>query len=400
MSRRSSFGYNSYNTRAYSTGSRSSKRTHNPNKMILIISVAALFFTAASMFVVYYFLLGGNKMINNKAPETSTIQTSQKIKDISEGSQTSKQVSEESSEPEKEGHDDGNVFIYDSQGYEKFYGSEDSAKNYAELISSIKETLGDKINVFNMVVPTHAAFGLPKKYLDTMSDEKENIDTIYSSMSDGVKTIDVYKAEKEHKSEYIYFKTDTNWTALGAYYAYEAYCETAGLKPTDISELSTGTIENFKGSLYHATITDENPDGNKELAKNEDTVTYYNMNNVESCLLLENGKWEEEEVPLIAYFASGVNSYSAFIWGDNPYMKISTSQKTGRKLCVIKDSYGCALVPFLTDNYDEIFVVDPRYYEGNTLDYVKENGYTDVLIINNIMSANTSVRLSEIRTII
>jgi len=200
MSRRSSFGYNSYNTRAYSTGSRSPKRNHNPNKMILIISVAALFFTAASMFGVYYFLLGGNKMINNKTPETSTIQTSQKIKDVSEGSQTSKQVSEESSEPEKEGYDDGNVFIYDSQGYEKFYGSEDSAKNYAELISSIKETLGDKINVFNMVVPTHAAFGLPKKYLDTMSDEKENIDTIYSSMSDGVKTIDVYKAEKEHKS--------------------------------------------------------------------------------------------------------------------------------------------------------------------------------------------------------
>ena len=158
MSRRSSFGYNSYNTRAYSTGSRSPKRNHNPNKMILIISVAALFFTAASMFGVYYFLLGGNKMINNKTPETSTIQTSQKIKDVSEGSQTSKQVSEESSEPEKEGYDDGNVFIYDSQGYEKFYGSEDSAKKYAELISSIKETLGDKINVFNMVVPTHAAF--------------------------------------------------------------------------------------------------------------------------------------------------------------------------------------------------------------------------------------------------
>ena len=58
------------------------------------------------------------------------------------------------------------------------------------------------------------------------------------------------------------------------------------------------------------------------------------------------------------------------------------------------------MVPFLTDNYDEIFVVDPRYYEGNALDYVKENRYTDVLIINNIMSANTAVRLSELKTII
>lgn len=400
MSRRSSFGYSSYNSRAYSTGSRKHKRSQNYNKTVIIISAAALFFTAATIFGAYCIFLGGNKMINTQKRETSIIQTSQKITDVSKSSEISKAVSEEPSEPEKEGYYDGSVFMYDSQGYEKFYGSEDSAKDYAALISSIKETLGDKINVYSMVVPTHAAFGLPKKYLDTMSDEKENIDTIYSSMSDDIKKIDAYKAEEKHKSEYIYFKTDTNWTALGAYYAYEAFCEAAGSKPTNISELSTGKIENFKGSLYHATITDENPDGNKELAGNEDTVTYYNMNNVESCLLLENGKWEEEEVPLIAYFASGVNSYSAFIWGDNPYMKITTSHKTGKKLCVIKDSYGCALVPFLTDNYDEIFVVDPRYYEGNALDYVKENRYTDVLIINNIMSANTAVRLSELKTII
>ena len=29
----------------------------------------------------------------------------------------------------------------------------------------------------------------------------------------------------QHRDEYIYFGTDHHWTADGAYYAYEAYCE-------------------------------------------------------------------------------------------------------------------------------------------------------------------------------
>ena len=124
------------------------------------------------------------------------------------------------------------------------------------------------------------------------------------------------------------------------------------------------------------------------------------MPGIESCILLENGRSEEQEVPLIASFAEGSNAYSAFIWGNNPYMHIKTSQKTGRKLCIIKDSYGCALAPFVTANFDEVFVVDPSYYEGNVLDYIQKNNYTDVLVINNVMTANTAFRVQDIYSIL
>ena len=121
---------------------------------------------------------------------------------------------------------------------------------------------------------------------------------------------------------------------------------------------------------------------------------------IESCILLENGKTEEQEVPIIASFAEGSNSYSAFIWGNNPYMKVTTTQKTGRKLCIIKDSYGCAFAPFVTANYDEVFIVDPSFYEGNAAEYIINNKYTDVLIINSVMNANTSFKANDIMTII
>ena len=81
-------------------------------------------------------------------------------------------------------------------------------------------------------------------------------------------------------------------------------------------------------------------------------------------------------------------------------MKVTTTQKTGRKLCIIKDSYGCAFAPFVTANYDEVFIVDPSFYEGNTAEYIINNKYTDVLIINSVMNANTSFKANDIMTII
>ncbi len=407
MSRRSSFGYSSYGSRSYRSGGYHGKRNRkNKRKKIIIITLIVLILAAAAALCLYFFVFGGNKPAEEKTestPQTSQQSRQESAPQSSQQSEVSKQESSEqesSKEPDLEGSFDGNVFVYDKQGYELFYGSEDSAKKYAAVVSSIKKAVGKDVNVYNLVAPNHAAFGLPEKYLNTMSDEKENIDTIYASYSEDVKTVDAYAGELAHKGDYIYFKTDSNWTGLGAYYGYQAFCKTAGLKAVDLTSLSSGSIKNFTGSLLNATKTDSNPKGNKELLANKDTVVYYNMKNIESCKLLENGQTAEKEVPLIATFAEGSNAYSAFIWGDNPYMKVKTTLKTGKKLCIIKDSYGCAFAPFTTANYDEVFIVDPRYYEGNVIDYIKKNKFTDVLVINNVMSANTEIRLKEIKSII
>ena len=81
-------------------------------------------------------------------------------------------------------------------------------------------------------------------------------------------------------------------------------------------------------------------------------------------------------------------------------MKITSNKTTGKKLCIIKDSYGCAFAPFTVSNYDEVFIVDPQFYDGNILDYLKKNNYTDVLIINSIMNANTSMRTDWLYSIL
>lgn len=58
-----------------------------------------------------------------------------------------------------------------------------------------------------------------------------------------------------------------------------------------------------------------------------------------------------------------------------------------------------AFAPFLVSHYDEVYIVDQRYFELGVEDFIKENGITDLLILNNIFAVNTSLRIDELETI-
>ena len=49
-------------------------------------------------------------------------------------------------------------------------------------------------------------------------------------MSDAVNKVNVFNSLVSHNDEYIYFRTDHHWSALGAYYAYEEFCRAAGME--------------------------------------------------------------------------------------------------------------------------------------------------------------------------
>ena len=59
--------------------------------------------------------------------------------------------------------------------------------------------------------------------------------------------------------------------------------------------------------------------------------------------------------------------------------------QTDRKLVVIKDSYANCFIPFLTAHFEEISVIDPRYYRHSIIDYINQkDNDTDVLILYNL----------------
>lgn len=317
-------------------------------------------------------------------PVTSSVtETEEEVKDIAEFSNNGIVVD--------------SVEMYgDKAGVMLFGGSKTCGTRYAELISRYKTALGDDINVYNMVVPTSAEFYLPKKFQRFSSSEKDAIDHIYSSYTADVIPIDAYSEIAAHTDEYIYLRTDHHWSQRGAYYAYSAFCKALGQTPPDIDnneDYETLTKEGFVGSLF--TYTND-----YTLQNSPEIFTYYKPRSEYTTYYYNYDTLEEKGTGLLFYeTVSGKNCYGMYLGADALHTKIVTQQNTGRKICVFKESYGNAFVPFLVDSFDEIYVIDIRYFGRNAVEYIKEMGITDVLFINNAFAANTNSLIDGIENL-
>ena len=54
------------------------------------------------------------------------------------------------------------------------------------------------------------------------------------------------------------------------------------------------------------------------------------------------------------------------------------------------------MVPFLTENYGEIHVIDYRYWDGNITEFVEANGVDDVIFVNNISATRNNSLVNKL----
>ena len=283
-----------------------------------------------------------------------------------------------------DGYLSSGVYIWQNKAFELFYGSTDAAAAYAQAISGYQQLLPGT-TVYNMVVPNHSEFGLPERIRDDMgcTSQRENLSDVFANYTEGSQVIpvDIYDALDYHKDQYLYFNTDTHWAPLGAYYAYTAFCEAADQTAAPLSDFTVSTVEDFTGYLYVAT-------GESCLAENPDHIDLYEPGFDYIIELSYDGVSFTELSGM--YAPDEGMGYSMVLWGDNPLVRITNhDDASGRKLLLVKDSYGNAIAPFLAANYSEVHVADFRSFPGKLPAYCAENGITDVLFFNNVMSANT-----------
>jgi len=283
------------------------------------------------------------------------------------------------------------VYIYDGMSCELFGWSDSTATDYAKAISEFKQK-APEYTVYNMVVPNHTEFCLPRRLNDEIGTmiQSENIKAIYESYTADVKPINCYNKLCDHIDEYIYFNTDHHWSGLGAYYAYTAFCEQTGQKALSLSDCEEHTIPEFEGTLYDSTQQ-----------KSLDTVHWWQFPYETHAMRQDNPG--EDLYPTTVYYAdepSGPYSYGVFIWGDGSlFVAYNDELESGKKIAVVKESYGNSFAPYLTANYDEVHVIDFRYFEGSLKSYMQDNDIDEVIFVNNVMSANTALQVDRIREI-
>lgn len=277
------------------------------------------------------------------------------------------------------------VTMYDNTAGVMLFGSSNSAgQYYADVLNAYQVQLGSDVQIYNLLIPTSAEFYLPSRFSRYSSSQKDSIDYIYSLLSDDIITIDAYSALANHTDEYIYARTDHHWMQLGAYYAYTAFSQALGQSYPAIEEYEMRSKENFVGSLY--TYTNDN-----RLYNSPEIFNYYMPPNV--AYIVNSYDYNtlqfKHQTNLYHEYASGGNTYSMFLGGDNLHLKIDTSIKNGRSIAVFKESFGNAFIPFLVNNFETVYVIDIRYFGPSAVQYIKDQQITDVLFLNNIFAANT-----------
>lgn len=288
----------------------------------------------------------------------------------------------------------GTLLRIDNIVCEAYGFNEPIVKEYAKTIKEFGESLNN-YNVYNILIPTHVEFALPSKYENLSAKQKPIIDLVYSKTGDKVTSVDAYSLLKKHKKEYIYFKSDHHWTQLGAYYAYTAYCKEAGLKPCNLDDYKSKKIDNFLGTLYAASKEEK-------LLKDPDYVEYYPVGKDLKATIYTSGDLSKSyEASPYADFCEGSNAYGVFIYGDNPLTVIKNPKaKSNKKVAVVKESYGNAFSPLLTYNYNEVYVIDMRYFKKSFKGFLDENKIDDVIFINNMMAVGSQSRVDELKKLL
>lgn len=274
-------------------------------------------------------------------------------------------------------------------------GSYSTGESYAKVINKYKETLGDGVNVYSMVIPTAVEFYSPAELKPYTASQLDNINWIIENLSDDVKAVDVYTTLSQHTDEVIYTRTDHHWASLGAYYAAKEFAKAADVPFMDISEYEQKVVHDYVGTMYSYSGYDPKVKNNPEdffyyVPKNVDFTTTYT-----EYILGEDGSITGQRDPyegsfFIRYSDGNGMAYCTFMGGDSKITHVHTSTGNGRKLAIFKDSYGNALPPFLFGSFEDIYVIDMRYFTENAVEYLTENGVTDVLFANNAFHAATA----------
>lgn len=272
--------------------------------------------------------------------------------------------------------DNGRVYF----GQDNFLFDVDKTIDEERFVKNI-----DKINTFKdnidipvdiMLVPTKSTIFIEKLPAKApIIDEDELLEHIEDSIDEDIRSIPLINLFRSKNSEAIYYKTDHHYTSLGAYYAYHEYMKSLGIEPLNLDYFEREVVSDkflgsqFRKSNYYAGTSETI----EKFIPKEDTIINIIKNEKDEASSLYDEKFLEKS-----------DKYSFFLGGDDAVVDIKTSLQGQGTLLVVKDSFANSLVPFLTNHFERIIVIDERYLNIPIRDYIDGIEIDRILFLKNI----------------
>ena len=292
--------------------------------------------------------------------------------------------------------DFGAVFRDGDTAYEAFYYNDAYTTQYANALNNFVGKVPSTVHIYDMLIPTSAGITLPDDLVGkaNAADQKDAISKTFAKLNSSVKQVNLYDMMRSHRGEYIYFRTDHHWTALGSYYAFADYCKLAGRTAPALSNYTPKDFTGFLGSFFRD--TNEHP----SLGANPDTITvYYPPHYDDITLQYTDTDGNTKDWYLISDVTDYMArlKYSTFASGDNPMVTTVNNAVTDGSVCIlVKESFGNALIPYLADVYQYVYAFDYRYDTRDFKAFVSKFPNADVIFANNMSALQSSYSCGKI----
>jgi hypothetical protein len=226
-------------------------------------------------------------------------------------------------------------------------------------------------------LPVYSAATLYPEYLPPYAPllpEHSLMREIKAALSPAVVTIDIWPELSAARLENLYFRTDHHWTQTGAYHAFLALAARKGWKTAEWRPSDPGAPP-FFGTLHAQAPL--------PWLRGDDFALWDNpaLTNIETYFA------DTGETIRSPYALSNLNKkdlYTVFLGGNHSETVVRTAAGTGRRALMLKDSFAHAFVPFLLPYYDEITLIDMRYFRASLGEYLAGGDFTEIYFLYNL----------------
>ena len=274
--------------------------------------------------------------------------------------------------------------------FDKIVDSDLSEKNYRTnlgYVTAMKSNTDADVSVMliptpgtvlSEKLPTRAVIYDPAPY-EAMGEELCEADSVR-----WVQTRDDLERADRNSFDDIYFHTDHHWTTNGAYVGASTYLGTQNVKITEQESYDVQTVrEDFYGTLYSKVAG--LPGARADEFELPQTLPEHLVIEADSAPADALGTDGEKTMPKLTgiYDLSKLDmkdKYAVYFGGNYGKITIKNPEAEGKgSLLVIKDSYANSMVPYLLDHYEQITMIDLRYYNESVPELVTE-GWDEVLV--------------------
>ncbi len=206
---------------------------------------------------------------------------------------------------------------------------------------------------------------------------------ILAEQAGDLKIIDLrerFLASKERLD--LYYRTDHHLTSAGSFAMYDAVCEALQLKRGAFA--CAETVDGFYGTGYSRSGLWLTAPDQVEIWTAEDPGDY-------TVTVYEGAKEESFQSLYFREHLNAADKYPVFLDGNHSLVTIeNTACQNGRRLLLIKDSYAHCFATFAAENYEQICMVDLRYYRGDVKALAEEMGITEILYLYGVENLASS----------